>query len=252
VIDSSSTDGTAELANELGIAVEVIPKHEFNHGLTREKARQLLNVDIVVMMTPDAYAQENLLEQLIQPILDQKASIAYARQIPHNPSSFFEAFPREFNYPKNSHIRSIEDKNEYGAYLYFCSDSCAAYSMKALDSIGGFKKVVLGEDTLAAAQLLHKGHRIAYVAEAVVCHSHSYTLKQEFKRYYDTGLARAQYRQFIGEAALDASRGREFVRAMFKKLIKEKPYLIPYAVLNTAAKWLGYTMGLKRQSSSGV
>lgn len=246
VIDSSSKDGTAEYARKMGVKVMVIPQKEFNHGLTREKARCELDVDIVLMMTPDAYAHDQtLIETLIAPIVEGKASLSYARQKPHKGASFFAAFPREFNYPEMSHIRSAKDAAEYGAYLYFCSNSCAAYDMRALDSVGGFQPVLLGEDTLATAQLLAKGHSIAYVAEAVVYHSHQYTLKQEFRRYFDTGLAREQYREYIGNTVMDQSRGKALVKTMIRKLWVEKPSLIPYAIVSSGVKWLGYKAGQK-------
>lgn len=244
IVDSSSTDGTVETAARLGVETHVIPKEEFNHGTTREKARRLLNTDIVVMLTPDAYAIDpDVLGILIKPIIEKKASVAYARQIPHEGADFLEAFPRHFNYPAQSHIRGIENLEEHGVYTFFCSDSCAAYSNKALDEIGSFQPVLLGEDTVAAAQLLRKGHKIAYVAEAIVRHSHRYTLWQEFCRYFDTGLARQEYRDIFEGAGSDGKRGRAYVAEMLKFLIKQKPFLIPYAIMHCAVKWLGYKIG---------
>lgn len=194
VVNSSSHDGTVETALELGAETLVIPRPDFNHGSTREKARKHLDTDIVVMITPDAYALDtHVLERLVKPIIEGKASISYARQIPHDGADFFESFHREFNYPSESHIRGIEEIGRYGVYTFFCSNSCAAYSNKALDEIGGFHSTLLGEDTVAVAKLLRKGHKIAYTAEAIVKHSHRYTLMQEFKRTFDTGLARAEY-----------------------------------------------------------
>lgn len=246
VIDSSSKDDSVAIARKMGVRVIVIPQKEFNHGLTREKGRCELDVDIVVMMTPDAYAEnDTLIETLIEPIAQGQAAVSYARQKPHPGSSFFASFPREFNYPAQSHIRNKNDASKYGAYLFFCSNSCAAYDMRALDSIGGFQPVLLGEDTLATAQLLEKGHSIAYVAEAVVYHSHQYTLKQEFRRYFDTGLAREQYREYIGNAMQDQSRGKALVKTMLQRLWVEKPTLIPYAIVSSGVKWLGYKMGQK-------
>lgn len=246
VVDSSSIDGTDELAERLGAQVRVIPRSDFNHGLTRDWARRQLDVEIVVMMTPDAYAEDHhMLERLVAPLLEGRAECAYARQKPHEPGRFFAAFPREFNYPATSHIRSLDDLQEYGSYLYFCSNSCAAYKMDALDAIGGFKSVLLGEDTLAAAQLLQNGGRIAYVAEAVVYHSHRYSLREEFRRYFDTGLAREEYRQWIATVDQDSSRGKALLVAMIKRLVRERPYLIPYALMSCATKWLGYKLGQK-------
>jgi len=244
IIDSSSDDGTVVKAKSLGAEVVVIPRHEFNHGLTREKARKHLGTDIVIMVTADAIAEDqNVLEKLVQPIVEGKASIAYARQLPHDGASFFEAFPRHFNYPEVSHMRSIDDLSFYGVYTFFCSDSCAAYLNRALDEVGGFQEVLLGEDTVATAMLLRKGHHIAYQAEARVKHSHAYTLVQEFQRYYDTGIARKQYGDLLNCESSDNKQGASYVSAMIKKLAQEKPLLLPYAFAQTLAKWLGYQLG---------
>lgn len=244
VIDSSSTDGTIEMAKSLGVETFQIPKNAFNHGLTRELARKKLMTDIVVMITDDAYALDHtMLENLTLPIMEGKASIAYARQLPRIGAGFFESFPREFNYPDSSHVRSIFDSETYGAYTFFCSNSSAAYLNSALDGIGGFSDVLLGEDTVATATLLRKGHKIAYAANAEVRHSHSYSLKQEFQRYFDTGIARKSYQSLITCTGSDNKRGANLFKEMMKRLLKEKPYLIPYAILNNAAKFIGYHLG---------
>ncbi|MBA3957948.1 MAG: glycosyltransferase [Parachlamydiaceae bacterium] len=244
VVDSSSTDDTVAVAQHLGAQTAVISRKDFNHGLTREWARRHLRTDIVVMMTPDAYAvDEGMLGILIDPIMKGDASVAYARQIPHQGAGFFEAFPRQFNYPEKSQLRSIDDTKAYGVYTFFCSDSCAAYSNRALNEIGGFKQVLLGEDTVAVAELLRRGHKVAYVAEARVAHSHSYSLKQEFKRYFDTGLARSTYGDLLACEASDSQRGQQQVRALMRELWKKKPLLIPYALIQTACKWWGYRLG---------
>lgn len=243
IIDSSSTDDTLTIAKQFGIETKVIEKADFNHGETRELARQFLQTDIIVMITPDAYAKDEfVLGKLIEPIIEGKASVAYARQVPHKNAGFFEAFPREFNYPENSHIRSIEDLNEFGIYTFFCSDSFAAYSNTALNEINGFPTVLLGEDTLVVAKLLRKKYRVAYVAEAVVHHSHKYTIVEEFKRYFDTGLARAEYGHWLHCGQKDSGRGHHFVGTLMRRLMK-KPQLFPYAFVQTLAKWTGYRLG---------
>lgn len=243
VVDSSSKDQTCQIAKSMGVEILAIRREEFNHGATREMARKHLNTDIVVMVTPDAYAiDNNVLEVLVRPILENAAEAAYGRQIPHNPSNFFESFPREFNYPASSHIRTIEDVNIFGVYTFFCSNSFAAYSNQALDKIGGFKSVLLGEDTVAIAELLHQRGRVAYVAEAVVKHSHQYSLKQEFRRHFDTGYSRSQYKALFSNQK-DRSRGKKYVIMMIKRLIKTRPTLLPYAFLQCATKWIGYQLG---------
>lgn len=244
VVNSSSNDGTVELAEKMGATTLVVPRSSFNHGYTREQARKFLDTDIIVMVTPDAYAtSKETLSCLVQPILENKASVAYARQLPHDEAGFFEAFPRLFNYPDTSHIRGIDDLQRYGVYTFFCSNSFAAYSNKALNEIGGFKPVLLGEDTIAVSKLLKRGDKIAYVAEAQVKHSHSYNLKQEFQRHFDTGLARKNTEELNISSISDQKRGARFTIDLFKQLLKTKPYLIPYAAIQSAVKYLGYLAG---------
>lgn len=244
VVNSSSHDGTVEEAERLGAETLVVPRREFNHGATRELARRHLGTDIVVMMTPDAYALDtSLVERLIQPIVAGEAVASYARQIPHDGADVFEAFPRHFNYPAVSHVRGMEDLATYGSYTFFCSDTCAAYLNRALDEVGGFRTVLTGEDTYAVAALQMAGYRVAYVADAVVKHSHRYSLLQEFRRYFDTGLCRSEHDQLIAQAGGDGKRGREFAVAFLAYLVRHQPLKVPYGALQTGAKWLGYKLG---------
>ena len=250
VIDSSSTDNTVEIAKEMGAEALVIPKKDFNHGTTRETGRRHLNTPIVVMITQDAYAASPaMLNDLIKPLIDNKAAVSYARQIPHHQAGFFASFPRKFNYPEESHIRSLADCEQYGPYTFFCSNSCAAYCNAALDEIGGFSPALFGEDTIAVAKLLHRGQRIAYVAEAMVHHSHDYSLKQEFFRHIDMGASRRRHQELLAICGSDSKRGKAFVGAMLKELWQTAPFLIPYALLQTAVKYAGYRVGALLHSS---
>lgn len=244
VIDSSSNDGTVELAERLGAETVVIPQSKFNHGTTRELARRMLGTDIICMLTQDAYLSDtNALELLVAPIIENKAKIAYARQVPHRQATFFEAFPRHYNYPAASELRSFDDCLQYGVYTFFCSNSCAAYSNEALDEIGGFEKVLLGEDTVATAKILRKGHKIAYCAEAVAYHSHNYSLSEEFRRSFDTGLARKGFASLIECGSSDTKRGAGYMRAMVAELTRKAPWLLPYAFAHAISKWCGYQIG---------
>jgi len=244
VIDSSSKDGTVKLARSLGVEVHVIPQNEFNHGKTREWGRKKLGTDIVVMMTQDAYpTSANMLYKLVSPLINKQATVAYARQIPHLNANFLASFARQFNYPSTSHIRCIDDLSKYGSYTFFCSNSCAAYVNTALDEIGGFPETLFGEDTIAVAKLLHQRHYVAYVAEAVVRHSHNYTLKEEFYRHIDIGFSRKLIQHLIKSGGKDTKRGKAYTVALFKELLRKQKKLFPYALMQTCAKFLGYQIG---------
>jgi len=245
IIDSSSDDSTVSIANRHNAQVKIIPQADFNHGATREYSRNLIDTDIVVFLTQDAIPiSADLIEQLVKPLIEvDEIAVSYGRQIAHDGADVFEAFPREFNYQEQSQVRSIEDVEKYGVYTFFCSNSCSAYKNSALNEIGGFKATLTSEDYFAVAGLLQKSYKIAYVADAVVKHSHRYSLWQEFQRYFDTGYARAEnpvVQKLVGEAE---SRGVGFIVALLKKVWNDQPFLIFYAVVQTLMKWGGYRIG---------
>jgi rhamnosyltransferase len=229
----------------MGAETLVVPRAEFNHGATREYARKTLGTDIVVMITPDAIASgPEMIGQLVRPLVDDaRIAVSYARQLPHDGADFFERFPREFNYPAQSEVRSAADISRLGPMVFFCSDSCAAWSNRVLDEIGGFQATLTAEDSIAAAKAIYGGYKVAYIAEALVKHSHSYSLTQEFKRHFDTGLVRRSHRDLFFREAGDEKRGARYFRAMVKQLMQSQPADVPYAIAQSAAKFLGYKAG---------
>lgn len=244
VFNSTSNDGTVELAKKLGAETLVIPRNEMNHGWAREISRKTLGTDIVVMMTPDAYAAPDMLEKVIEPITSGEAVISYPKQIPHPGTNIVSVYSRKFNFPNESNIRSIKDAKKYGVYTAFCSDACTAYLNSALDKIGGFRWLLAGEDAVAASMLLKNGYKIAYVADSVVEHSHNYTPLKEFKRHFDTGMYRKRWHKILDlGGGGDQARGTSYAITMFLFILKKQPWMLPTAFLQLTMGWLGYHFG---------
>ena len=244
VIDSESEDKTADIVKQYGIELQSIKKKEFNHGATRELGRNKIATDIVIMLSADVFALNNeTFINLIKPIVNGDAAVTYARQIPHDGANIFESFPRQYNYGLDMQSRTWSDIKKYGVYTFFCSNSCAAYDNKILSSIGGFKTVLTNEDYLAAFDLLKVGHRIVYVPNSVVKHSHSYTLAKEFKRYFDTGYIRGMFPEIQAAVGHPEIRGLSYSLEFIKSVYETNILLIPYALVNLIIKWFGYKIG---------
>ena len=245
VVDSSSKDGTAQLAMQMGVEVISIPQREFNHGATREMARHRVDGEIVVMLTQDSVlTNPDSLRQIIAAFDDPAVVAAYGRQLPHADAKPIGAHARIFNYPELTRIKARSDAGELGIKTPFISNSFAAYRQNALDAVGGFpSNVILGEDIFAAARLLLAGGKIAYVAEATVFHSHDYSVLQEFRRYFDIGVF-FQREHWIMEAFGRAEgEGKGFVLSEVRYLLTNASYLLPSAMLRTVMKYVGYRLG---------
>nr|WP_314116736.1 glycosyltransferase [uncultured Aggregatibacter sp.] len=251
VIDSSSSDNTAKLADESGFLVHSIPKSEFNHGGTRNQAVEFATsfADVVVFMTQDAIlASPDSLANLLAPFVDPEVAAVCGRQLPHYNATPLAAHARYFNYPSESKVKSQADISMLGIKTAFMSNSFAAYRLSVFEELGGFPdNTILAEDMYLTAKMILSGYKVAYCAEATVFHSHNYTLKQEFQRYFDTGVFQrdqAWLQQIFGKAVAE---GKKFMLSELKFLSKNAPHLLPKALLSTFAKWVGFKLGYHYQ-----
>lgn len=253
IVDSSSSDGTPTLADAAGYRVVSMARKEFNHGGTRQMAANLLpNAEILVFLTQDAVlAQPAALSNLVALMRDPEVGAAYGRQLPRRGATPIEAHARLFNYPPVSDFRSLSSRERLGFKAIFISNSFAAYRRAALMGVGGFPSdVIFGEDTILAAKLLIANWKIAYVADAQVYHSHTYTWTQEFKRYFDIGVLHSREAWLLQNFGQARSEGRRFVLSEMKYLILRYWWLIPSALIRTGLKLLGYRLGRQEKQLS--
>lgn len=247
VVDSSSKDRTVEIANQFNTKILVIKKEEFDHGGTRTLAGKLAKGDILVYITQDIKLyDEKSIHNLIKPFFkDKKIGATYGKQIPYENTNLFGKHLRLFNYPEEGYIREYKDKNLYGIKTAFLSNSFAAYKKSTLEEIGWFKEnLILGEDVYAGAKILKAGYKIAYVSEAKVYHSHSYTMWQEFKRYFDIGVFHRCENWILEGFGKPEGEGLKYMKSEFKFLLKNNAYhLIPEYFIRNLFKYLGYKLG---------
>jgi rhamnosyltransferase len=248
VIDSSSSDETLDIAKQHAIRTVTIPKEEFDHGGTRTLAGKTRSVGtILVYLTQDALpCDDRAIETLIQPLLaDKICGAAFGRQTPYQDATPFAQHLRLFNYPPQSYARTYADRIALGIRAAFCSNSFAAYRRDVLEEVGWFvENLLLAEDIHVCARMLMKGYRVGYVADAVVYHSHNYTLAQEFKRYFDLGVFFEKERWLLDEFGRPEGEGIKFVRSEFAYLRSHGfLHLLPISLMRSAAKLIGYRLG---------
>ena len=246
IIDSSSTDGTAEIARAVGFRLHTVARADFNHGGTRQLAAELLpDADVLVYLTQDAVlAGDDAIDKLLEAFADPDVAAVYGRQLPREAANPIERHARLFNYPAESSVRTLKMREKLGIKTIFISNSFAAYRRSALLAMGGFPtNTIFGEDTVIAGRLLLAGWKVAYVAEAQVYHSHAYTWTQDFKRYFDIGALHRHEEWLLEEFGRAGGEGKRFVLSELKYLWPWDAWLIPSAVVRTGLKLVGYRLG---------
>ena len=246
VIDSSSSDETAARLRRFGAQVEVIARSEFDHGGTRQAAvAKAPEADILMFLTQDAVpANGHAFERLAQAFEDGNVGVAYGRQLPRPGASEREVHFRCFNYPAQSYVLGAADIPGFGFRAAYLSNSFAAYRRSALIAVGGFpEETIFGEDSLVAAKIILNGWKVAYCADAQVYHSHHYTIPQEFKRTFDTGVMHARAPWLRDKFGAPEREGRRFVLSELRYLWDHDRGAVPIAVLRNCLNYIAYKLG---------
>lgn len=246
VIDSSSTDRTVSIADSLGARTKIIVRGCFDHGGTRNLAAHYAKGDTLVFLTQDALpANEYLIENLIKPLNEPEIAASYGRQIPRTDAKPTERFARLFNYPNTPFINDRESISKWGIKTFFFSNVCSAIRRREFEEINGFtENIIMNEDMLLASRLIMRGHKIAYAPEAMVIHSHNYSLGKQFKRYFDIGVFLRKNAKTLNNARVNDI-GTRFLKEEVKYLVNNKAYeWFPYVIVEALSKYVGYRLGL--------
>ncbi len=246
VVDSGSTDGSAELAESSGARVHRIAPEEFNHGGTRNLGVSLARGDRLVFTSQDAHAETgDWLARLVAPLDDPQVAGAYGRQVAHEGAKPPEQFFLDYLYGPHARTQRAASQSELSMATTLFSNVNSAIRRDVFERFSFVDDIVMSEDQEWSRRVLLAGYAIAYEPRAVVRHSHDYDLRAAFRRFYQSGFsARRSYAPGGGSLMVVARTGLDYVRAEVR-WFRERGLLrwLPYAAVYEAAKALGLVVG---------
>ena len=185
------------------------------------------------------------MENLLQAFDDPTVGAVFGRQLPYESTSLFGKHLRYFNYPENSYTRTFSDKAHYGLKTVFFSDSFSAYRRSVLAEVGWFKDgLIVGEDMYVIAKIIIAGYKVAYRADAAVFHAHSYSVWEDFRRYFDTGVFHTSEPWLIDTFGKAEGEGMRYIKSELHFLLGKDAYgKVPEFIIRNGLKYLGYTIG---------
>lgn len=240
---TESSDNTEEILKKLNCRYEIIKKEDFSHSITREKIAKKCNSDILVFITQDIkITDDNWLYNLVSCIENNECEASYSRQICKNDT--IEKYTRERNYPEKSHIQSKEDIKEKGINAFFFSDASSAIKREIFVKLNGYdgKNFPTNEDMYFAYKLVTNGYKIKYCADSIVEHSHEFTLKQLYTRYYNTGMFFKQ-NNYLNKYKVNQA-GGGLALYILKRAIQDKNWKVLFRfVPDMSARYIGMQFG---------
>lgn len=242
---TKSSDKSEDILKELKCNYTIVEQKDFSHSKTRETEAIKNDGDIIVFISQDVKMKNNIwLKNLVAPIVNKECEASFSRQICEN--NTIEKYIREKNYPEVSRIVSKEDVQKYGLLTFFYSDASSAVDANIYKELKAYdgKKLIINEDMYFSHKLIHAGYRIKYCADSEVYHSHIFTLKQLYKRYFDTGVFFKENPYFLNYRSNES--GIALAKYVLKRAIEERNFKVILNLLpNFGIRFIGKLLGEK-------
>ena len=193
-VDSGSTDGTVTILEASADRVLRIAPGDFNHGATRNLAIAAGRGEFAVLLVQDAIpASPRWLAPLLAPMrADPGLAGTYARQVPRPDASpitrhYLERWVGALPTARESALGGAAELAALAPmerYLRCVFDNVSSALRRSVWERHPFPVAPIAEDVEWARDVLLAGHRLAYVPEAVVVHSHERSPRYELWRTY--------------------------------------------------------------------
>jgi rhamnosyltransferase len=175
VIDSGSTDGSADLIQSAGPRhfLQIKPE-EYNPSRVMNLGMKLAQSEFGIFLNADATPQGSTwLRPLVNALRNPRTAAVFGRQIPRpNCQAVFA----------HDYERCFGADRESAHWDHFFSMASSGLRKDVWSKRGFLEKMQYSEDDEYTRWCRAQGYDIAYAPESVVMHSHNYTPQQAYKR----------------------------------------------------------------------
>jgi len=181
VFDNASSDGTRAVLSDLAERVIHVPAGAYVPGRVLNEAMTLTESELVVFLNSDCVPQHpEWLESLVQGFKKDTTAAVFGRQIPR--PDCHPLFARDTE-------ATFGDGERQARWRHCFSMASSAIRRSAWRAVPFDETLAYSEDIDWSWRARSRGFDIGYVSEAVVEHSHNYTLKQFYRRHFGEGEA---------------------------------------------------------------
>ena len=238
-VDSGSSDGTYEIIKKYNPdnsyqikPEEYIPGKVLNDAVSRCKGK------LIVFNNSDCIPQNELwLKNLISPLQKKENTVAaFGNQLPRKDAKALII---------KDNTRAFGDGTISATWGHFFSLATSAARKEILVKCPFDPEIQYSEDVEWSYRMKQTGFNIEYVPDAIVEHSHNYTLKEVKKRFYNEGFADGRIygpsSGFIADFAkpLIIEYFRDFRFLLARALIFSIPYGIIYRFIQKHSYFKG-------------
>ena len=201
LIDSTANDKSELLLNTISVdesvsvIYEKISKEQFSHSLTRNYAASLSTADVILFTVQDALPKTGrMMEMILDGFTDSTVACVFARHEAYDHAAIvtkleidrcFDSFKSMTGcYTIQNKANNPDGYTKKPEWFWFNSDVCSAVKRSVFNDIK-FRSVPYAEDQVFGKDVIEAGYSKVFANDAIIIHSHDYTLLQNFKRAFD-------------------------------------------------------------------
>lgn len=246
--DSTSDDGTLEIIKKSADPGKVLTNDpsRYNPGRILNEAVSVVGGDIVVFLNSDATPEDDRwLENLLAPFEDPRVGVVYGRQ--KGRSDCRSLFLKDTE-------RAFGDGMVSKGWNHFFSMANSAARREVLEQFPFETGIQYSEDVEWSRRVKQAGFEVVYASDAVVFHSHNYTLMQSYKRHFGEGKAEAW---IFRDGSINFSFWRYVLLSFVREVLRDWVWgvktlsfeafwhSIPLRLMQKWGRWRGYKTGIK-------
>lgn len=248
-VDSGSTDGTYEKILSLNAAgiVYQIPKGTYVPGRVLNEAVSKCSGRYIIFNNSDCIPQnDKWLEELIKPLTeDRDCAAVFGNQIPR---------PDARPLVKKDSVRAFGDGKISSGWFHFFSLATSAVRKEDIQKNPFDPEITFSEDVEWSYRMKQAGKKIRYAADAVVEHSHNYSLSEVKRRFHGEGVAEAKIFGFRPSVM------KQFIKPFLSESLRDVIYLvrqkeiihIPYGIVYRLVQKFSVYKGIKDHVEKGA
>lgn len=206
LVDSGSTDGTLEIAQQYPIKEVVhIPPEKFSFGRALNYGCEATCGEYCVFISAHCYPKRvDWLEKLLEKFEDEEVAMVYGKQRGGGPTKFSE---------RQIFRRWFPDEDIDYQLTPFANNANAAIRRNLWEEQPYDEKLTGLEDLDWGKRMKEEGYEISYASEAEIIHIHDETPREIYNRYRREAIA---HKEIIPDQQFSIS---DFLRAFLRNTI---------------------------------
>lgn len=198
LVDSGSTDDTLQIAQHHGCRIVHISKEDFSFGRSLNVGCAAAKGEALIFVSGHCIPIDtHWLARLVAPLGQDRVVYAYGGQVGNSSTHFSERqifakyFPAESKVPQKG---------------FYCNNANSALLRSEWELVRFDEEITGLEDMFLAKELVQRGRRLAYVADAKVYHLHDESWRQVRRRFEREAIALQHIMPEVYLGPLDVAR----------------------------------------------